>query len=549
MKKGFLIISAVLLLIIRSAVADVIVLNSGERRTGLVIESPSDPDNVVFESSVGEMKIARNRIARIEKEALDASYMHISRDYFGRQNFAKAKEYADKAIGANPANEGALQLIDDINKTIADRAQNEIKEQVRQVDANIEKLGELIKEQKLTDAQKLLELIERKELSTAQSETLHFLKVRLLYQQGMQAIDRLNPKGATEYFESALKLDPNNQEVFNQLLALWQNDPNMANKVISIYEERLKNNPGNIELSYTIADLYYKQRNLDKALPYLVNIKQNAKTADSILDSRLREALTSAHENAAATGQFEKAAEVYNTLLKLYPNEDPTILYFYQYSAQLATLSPDDITSHIALGDFCRERGLDNEALERYTFALEKDPKNQKALEGVKFYAQKDLAEINSAFTRKDYDTVIYKAGILARNFPNLSDVISQGNELKERAENELRRETRETKARALALARRGDEFYATAESHANALKSTERKTTFFVMNDKEEAKKFYRRAIDTWEAALSIDSSLGSRETEDLNTKIGDARARLFALSRVIPIATPKRTIRTESK
>ncbi|HRR32319.1 MAG TPA: hypothetical protein P5557_13600, partial [Candidatus Sumerlaeia bacterium] len=60
MKKGFLIISAILLLIIRSAVADVIVLNSGERRTGLVIESPSDPDNVVFESSVGEMKIARN---------------------------------------------------------------------------------------------------------------------------------------------------------------------------------------------------------------------------------------------------------------------------------------------------------------------------------------------------------------------------------------------------------------------------------------------------------------------------------------------------------
>lgn len=548
MKKGLLIFTVVLLLVIRSAVADVIILTTGDRRTGLVVESPNDPDNVVFESSVGEMKIARSRIARIEKETQDASYMHIARDYFGRQNFDKAKEYADKAIGVNPANEDALKLIEDINKTIADRAQNEIKEQNRQIDSNLEKLGELIKDQKLKEAQSLLEQLERKELSTAQSETLHFQKVRLLYQLGMQAIDQLNPRGATEYFETALKLDPNNQEIFNQLLALWQNDPNMSNKVIAIYEERLKKNPGNVELSYTIADLYYKQRNLEKALPHLMNVKQNAKATDSILDSRLREALTSAHESAASVGQFEKAAENYNTMLKFYPNEDPTILYFYQYSARLATLSQDDITSHIALGDFCRERGLDNEALERYTFVLNKEPQNQKALDGVNFFAQKDLAETTSAFMRKDYDTVIYKAGLLARNYPNLPEVIARGNDLKERAENELRREAREKNSRALALSRRGDEFFATAESHVNAIKSTERKTGFQVMNDKEEAKKFYRRAIDTWEAALSIDPSLGLRENEDLNTKIGDARARLYTLSRVIPIATPNRTIRTES-
>jgi hypothetical protein len=58
-----------------------------------------------------------------------------------------------------------------------------------------------------------------------------------------------------------------------------------------------------------------------------------------------------------------------------------------------------------------------------------------------------------------------------------------------------------------------------------------------FYFNDKEEAKKLLRRAIDTGEAALQIDPTLAARESEDLNTKLKDARARLLSLTRVVPI------------
>jgi len=541
MKKGLFILIGLLIILSHYMFADTIILKTGERRIGRVSESKSDPENILFETSVGEMRIPLNRIARIDKETDDVSYMYIARDFFQSKNYSKAAGYADKALKVNPQNKDAQKLIEDIQQAIKEEAKRHAIEHAREVDISLSNIGKLINDNKLDEAQNLMDQIERLALSNQQKQTATSLKGRLYYQLGLLRIDQMNPKGAVEYFEKALAIQPDNQDVFNQLLAIWKNDPAMTSKMIAIYEKRYESNPGNLEVARILTDLYFKERDMAKALPYLIVLKRGTNVADPVTDERLRQVLTALHGNAAAEKKFDKAADYYKVLLEFFPNEDPTPLYYDQYSSQLATLGANDLDGHIKLGDFCKEHKLDEDARERYFYVLGLDAKNEKALAGLTYYASQELAEARDAFDRKEYDTTIYKVGQIAANYAKLPDILAKAYELKERAENELRKETREKNARALALARRGDEFYATAESHINSMMSMERKSGSLIVSDKEEAKKFLNRAIDTWQAALQIDPTLATRESEDLNTKLNDARARLMSLYRVIPFPKPE--------
>jgi len=537
MKKWLFIFTGLLIILSHYIFADTIILKTGESRVGKVSQSKSDPDNILFESSVGEMRIPRTRIARIDKETDDASYMHIAQDFFQSKNYSKATGYAEKALKVNPQNKDAQKLIEDIQQAIREEAKRRSIEHAQEIDISLSNIGKLIDNKKLDEALDLMNQTERLTLSEQQKKTATSLKGRLYYQLGLLRIDQMNPRGAAEYFEKALAIQPDNQEVFNQLIAIWKNDPAMTSKLISIYEKRYEAGPGNLEVARTLTDLYFKERDMVRALPYLIILKHGTKVPDPVTDDRLRQALTALHGNATAERKFDKAADYYKTFLEFFPNEDPTPLYYDQYSSQLATLGANDLNGHIKLGDFCKAHNLDEDAKERYFYVLGLDPKNEKALAGLTYYASQDLAEAQDAFDRKEYDTTIYVVGQIASSYAKLPDILAKAYELKERAENELRKEAREKNARALALARRGDEFYATAESHINALMSTERRSSSFIISDKEEAKKFLNRAIDTWEAALQIDPTLATRESEDLDTKLKDARARLMALYRVIPL------------
>lgn len=535
-KRQFLLL-VLFFTILPLAFPDIVIFKTGERKTGMVIESESDSDNILFLSISGEMKIPRSRISKITMEPQDQSYVHIGKGYLGLKDYASAKENIEKALALNPDNEEAISLLSVIQEEINRESARNKQDKALKVDQSLESISELINSQKYQNALDLLEKLQQADLSPTQKENLQSLHFTLYYQWGLNSLDRLNPKGAGEYFEKALSLQPDNQMAFDKLLSIWDSDPTMTAKVIAIYEKQYKNNSEDLALNRKLADLYYRQRDLKSASPYLKKVHMKTKGLDVINAERLREALVNLHSEAALNKKFDSAAQYYQEFLDAFPGEDPTPLYYYKYSQMRQSVADDDFEGHIKLGEFCKQHHLDEEAKSEFFYVLEQNPENPQALKGIMEYAQLDLAEARLAYDKKDYDAALYIISQVVSQYMKLTDVLAAAYELKERAEIEIRRENKELTARARALAGRGDEYYAIAEMHVNAMKSTERRSDIRVLSDKEEAKKFLQRAISVWEAALKIDPTLARRDTEDLGTKISDARNRLVNLTRVVPI------------
>jgi tetratricopeptide (TPR) repeat protein len=537
MKRHLFLLLILFTLLASLAFADIVVFKTGEIKTGLVIESDSDADNIVLVSTSGEIKIPRDRISKITREAADVSYVKIGRGYFDLKDYASARENLEKALQINSENEEAQKLLSDIQEEIKRETARNKKERSLKTDQQLQSVADLIKEEKFADAQKLLDEIERSETSPDQKTTSKSLYFLLYYKWGLNQLDRLNPKGAGEYFEKALSLQPDNQEVFDKLLSIWDRDPNMTDKVISIYEKKARQNPDDMDLARKLSDLLFRNGKIEAAFPYLLMIQEKTKGADVIAAGRLREVLTNLHSNAAAKKQYPLAAKYYQYFLDNFPGQDPTPLYYYQYSEMRLSVSETDYEGHINLADFCKDHHLDDDAKSELLYVIARAPLNERALKGLSEYALKDLGEAQMSFDKGDYDATLYQVDQIVNNYMKLPDVLASAYELKERAENEIRREQKDKKSRALALANRGDEYYTTAESYINNMKSTEVRTDNRIISYKEEAKRFLNRALSVWEAALKIDPTLARPDTEDLNTKIQDARQRLYGLTRMIPL------------
>ena len=534
--KKIVLIFLILVFLIPFLNADIVVFKTGDRKTGMVIESGSDPGYIIFISTAGEMKIPRSRISKITIESQDQSFLHIGRGYMGLKDYASAKENIERALKINPDNEEAKALLEQVQKEIKQEAARNKQQKSEKIDKNFEQVRELIKEQDFERALDLLKDIERSELSDSQKKEIKDVYFTLYYEWGLNSLDRLNPKAAAHYFERALTLKPKNQDVFNQLLSIWDKDPKMTVNVIAIYEQQYKVDPDDLEVNRKLADLYFRIRDFKSALPYLIKVHKKSKTRNPIVAERLRDSLGNLHTNAALDKKFELAAKYYREFLDSFPGEDPTPLYYYQYSQMRQNVADDDLEAHVKLGDFCKEHYLDEEAKSEYFHVLQRDAENEKALKGLTEYALKDLQEAELTFRNKDYDATLYLINKIVAQYIKLPDILTTAYELKERAEIELRREEKEKKDRALRLALRGDEYYAEAKMHISHLKSTERRSDFSVVSDKEEAKKFLRRALNVWEAALQIDPTLAQTDKQDLDTKISDARIRLINLTRVVP-------------
>jgi tetratricopeptide (TPR) repeat protein len=527
----------ILTLFTTSVFSDIVIFKTGERKTGLVKELKDEPDYVLFINSKGELRIPHSRISRIIKEDPDVNYSHIAEGYIKIKDFLKARQYVDLAIQANPESKDVATLHQRLELEIKKESEKKQSDEKQKISLDIQKIEELIDEDSFEEAQDILKLNGKKELSEDQAGLLKVLYVKLYHEWGLSNLDHLNPNGAAEKFEKALALDPDNQDILSKLVAIWEKNPKMAPEVIQIYTKQFEQDPENIDLARKLADLHYSIFDYEGALPYLLIINKKTSGQDSITRSRLMETLDRLRYEAASKQRFDIAQKYYKMILDIFPGKDPTPYYYYQFKEKEQKLEKDDYDAMIELGNFCSEHHLDSEARKLYRDVLKKDPDNIKALNELKKYASRDLEEAEVTFRRKDYDTTLNLSGQIIVNYIRFPDVQERAKELMEKAENEIRRENREKAERGIALARRGDEYYAQAQYHMNAMKSTERRDEIRVVNDKEEAKKFLRRAISAWETAIKIDPKLARVDSEDLGTKLRDARLSLQSLTTVRPI------------
>ena len=517
--------------------ADVLVFKSGERKMGKVIEENTDDENVTFLTVAGRMKIPRNRIARIDNEPDDVSYLRIAEDYFKLNNYGMARDYAERSLAQNPDNEKSQRLLSEIKTAIKRELEKTRKQESMMVDRNLARAEEQINNKKFIEAENLLKEVRNSNNTEKQQQKLRELSFTLHYQWGLDSLDHLDSRGAAQHFETALSYNPDNREVFAKLVSIWEKEPKMTSKVLDIYEKQYQKNPDDMELARKLAGLYIREQKYEKALPLLVKVDKSSEYDDSILKEKLRNTLEVLHDRAASDQNWELAAEYYKKILDAFPNADPTPLYYYEYIRKLEKLDTDDLEAVIDLAYFAKDHQMEQEAKKQFRYVLRKDPEHQRALAGLSDFAREDINEARRAFRKNDFSHSVYLATNVINEYAILPNFVEQARELRERAENEIRKAQRQKSERALALARRGDEYYATANMHISALKSADRVTGGMVINDKVEARTFLKRAISAWEAALEIDPTLAARHKEDLQTKLDDAREKLRRLYTVIPI------------
>jgi len=545
-KYGAIISGVVCALALSSSFGDVIILKSGERKEGIVEDVPNEPESIMFINSMGGVKIARDRLQRIEKEDLYVGHLKIGDQHLASGNFQRAVEEYEKALKLHP---GDIDIKARIALAKSEIARQEAEEQKRR----IERIGEIVSEaRKLTEndeydqAEALLKRAEKMGPTNEQTEEINRALADVYFRWGLYQEDRLNREEASTLFQKVLTLEPNNVKAFDRLVTLWEGDPTKIDQVIPIYERKIEMNPNDAVVLLKLADAYYRKKDLESALPYYLQAYKLGNFRGTYLPERLASILQRLSQDHALRTDYEKAIYYYQLYMDAFPNMDPTPIYIYQYAERSLKLGPDDYDGRVELAKFCRDKGLHRFAKKELKRVLIEDLENKKAQQMLSLYAQEDLNEALFFYGDKQYEVVIKMTRDIIDEYPKASRVIEQASELISKAENDLARAHRIAAQNARVLAQRGNEYFARAESYISALYSSERLRSVHIISEKQEAIKYLRRAVFAWESALQLNPALAEMNQEDLANKLRDARARLYALENPVPLRLPPTRRRT---
>ncbi len=541
-----IILGVVGVLVLSSSFGDVIILKSGERKEGIVEDVPNEPESIMLINSMGGVKIARDRLQRIEKEDPYVGHLKIGDQHLASGNFQRAVEEYEKALKLHPGNADIEARIAMAKSEIARQEAEEQKRRIERIGEIVSESRELMENDEYDQAEALLKGAEKMGPTSEQTEEINRALADVYFRWGLYQEDRLNRKEAGTLFQKVLTLEPNNVKAFDRLVVLWEGDPTKIDQVIPVYERKIEMNPNDAVVLLKLADAYYRKKDLDSALPYYLQAYKLGNFRGTYLPERLASILQRLSQDHALRTDYEKAIYYYQLYVDAFPNVDPTPIYIYQYASRSLKLGLDDYDGRVELAKFCREKGLHGFAKKELKRVLIEDLENKKAQQMLSLYAQEDLNEALFFYGDKQYEVAIKMARNIIDEYPKASRVIEQASELISKAENDLAREQRIAAQNARVLAQRGNEYFARAESYISALYSTERLRSVHIISEKQEAIKYLRRAIFAWESALQLNPALAEMNQEDLANKLRDARARLYALENPVPLRLPPTRRRT---
>jgi tetratricopeptide (TPR) repeat protein len=320
------------------------------------------------------------------------------------------------------------------------------------------------------------------------------------------------------------------------LLKLWEGNPDKREQAAHIYETILERHPDNTELRKKLGDLYRQMGDTeDMVRHYLELYKASDDWKGTSLEKALVEGLDKLHRQYARQKDYDKAIKTYNVLASIDPTTDPTAVIYYQYLKQASDLKPGDTAGRLALAQYAEKYGLDQEALDRYKQLLSEPATHDAALAGYTRYAQKALAMAQLQFDARNYSLSRTLADQVRKDFPQSTDVSEKAAEIIGKAQVEMANERRQNAEQAKDLVKAGDEYYAQADSHFQALFSNQRSTNPLLMNDREEAKRYYTLAIQCYSQALAVDSSLARNPGSLVVVRLGECKTRLASLNQNI--------------
>jgi tetratricopeptide (TPR) repeat protein len=518
------------------AVADVILLGEGKQQAGVIIKDVPGDRTVTIRTASGDIAIPRDKITGIQKESAADSYARIGDQHFARNDFGSAMAAFSKAAELDPKNTTVTEKLREVEAALAGDAAAKEREALKRIDEMIAQAVQLARDKKFEEAAQVLRTADPGENSPKTGPYRRaYAEAYMLW--GMDRLDRQDFSGAQDKLQLALKLDPKNDSIRQQLAKVWEGDPTKLEEVVQFY--KASNLP---EDQLKVADAQFKLRNYEAALPVYLKYLQDPKFASPTMRQRVTLMFDMLHRQFAEKGDYAKAIEVYRLFLEYSPDEDPGPIAKYEYMLRMSKIDKSDATSRADLALFAEKQGMTDTAKQEYANVLTIAPDNKLASEGLRRFAEADLQDARDFFSEQQYLLSVQKARDVEREFTVFPDVVKQAQELVAKSEIEQQKVAKNAQQQAIALALRGDDYFNQALAYIASYTSSNVNPNTRVFSPKVEATKYLQRALYAWRQALQIDPSLGAPTSYDLHNKIADAYAKYAVLANPNPPRLPTR-------
>jgi tetratricopeptide (TPR) repeat protein len=526
--------SLAVLLMPQSALrADVITYADGRVIKGLIEETAGAAENVTIQTDAGRLSIPKGRIANVQAESKAQGHIHIGDAFRGRQKYAEAMREYQRAIDLEPANPAARQGLDATQAAIDAQQTSSRQDALKEIDTITSDVQLLIAQKQFEKAEQLLQEADRRVPNDQQRAKLKLLISNLYYQWGSDRKDKLDLGGAEEKYRLALTANPDNRDVVEEMLRLWENKPDKREQIANIYATMLEHHPDDKDLRKKLADIYFTMdRYEDAAKNYLVLYQASDTFRGTVVEERLKSLLDRLHRQYARGRDYDKAIYYFQILATLDDETDPSQVIFYQYLKAAAATGENDPVGQLNLAQFAEKNGLDEQALSKYRTLEKANQTRDAARQGIARYAQKALGDAVFQYKQGNFELAMALANSVRSDFPDVVEVQDTAGELIGKAQAEAERNRRQARERSRDILKRADEFYNQATNYFNDLFSLERRNNPYMMSTRQEAIKYYRYAIQAYGDALRIDPSLAQDSTSLVNVRMNECRERLRKLT-----------------
>jgi tetratricopeptide (TPR) repeat protein len=240
--------------------------------------------------------------------------------------------------------------------------------------------------------------------------------------------------------------------------------------------------------------------------------------------SRVRQALDHVHTDLARKGDYAGAIRVYQSMLSIFPDQDPVMLARYECKLEASKTDMTNADAVVGLAQYVESRGFADPARDLYVKALVLKPGQPAALESLNRMASVALGDLAALMNDGQYPLAVAKAAEISRLYPMLPPVVKQAEGMAAQAKEMAAKMAAEAQRQAQLYAERGDTYYQQAQSYLSMYYSTEVDTRVRVVSPKDETVKYLRLAITAWQYALQLDPSTANPLSFDLSRKMSEA-------------------------
>lgn len=563
-------ISAWLVLAGGPARADVIVFKGGERQEGIVSPAPGEPNSVFFQQTLGQVKISRDRIQETIEESDSTDWREVGDLFFQAKRYDKALEAFKKAGTFTPQDAQLAERMKATEAALTREAGTERRKEMAKIDQALDRTEKELGAKSYPVA----EVILTKEVpalnpSDEQNDRVKTLKTRLYKEWGFERLDKMARPAAARYFEQALALDPNDQQVYTQLLDIWSGMPEKTEQVIQAYEVQTKLHPDDMAMHTKLGAKYYefaktldteagtKTDGADRDAVRARALQTYEKAADeyeavygsrnlkgSDIEKGLVEVLNSLYNHARQEQDYERAIAFYKRIQKIDPKADDSETVHMEYYRDLKVLADDDVDGRVKLATRLRTQGDAEMARTEVENLFKKYPENQAVLDAMRVYADELLKKVLEAWSTLKYEEAATLATRCMLQYSYLPDIKEEAQRIQNLANVELVRLQQQKSGEGLKYKQLGDQYFQEAEADRDAMVNTLVRTNQpNVKNYKNEAIQAYAKALDAYGKALQYAKDLSQADIDAVTDRRATSQRQYDQMTstNVVPRITPR--------